>query len=393
MSNVLKTQAPAGLCFTLQAQEGLTSVISEPSDIPEPVTSHLVFVSGTFGSDTTGDGTMTAPYATIEHALTTITTASSVSPWQVFVLPGTYSDSVDLKPWVAIIGCDAQSVTLTGSVQLAAAFGSATAWLSNCLYLGAPLTLDYVFAASTDGGISFSRVTFANDVSLVCNADNETTLDDCILEGACTQLAGTMTWHRTIGVGTGLLRVAPTAGGLSAVARLFDSTWRGSVHADNNAIAAAGVIARIDAFGTELGPLSITSVATNVPIINVELGASPANPTLAGSVSAALSPEMRISLELTAPDTTLAASAVTDITIPLTAGILGATSIEDLHWTFSPYGAAWRALTTAQVIWSWYVRLNLGTNEIHLALLNLDVETQSGVLSFRVSGYLPVPPA
>jgi len=62
-----------------------------------------VYVSST-GSDTTGNGAIVYPYATVAHALSTITTASSVNPFTIVLVGGQISESsaVNLKPFVSI---------------------------------------------------------------------------------------------------------------------------------------------------------------------------------------------------------------------------------------------------------------------------------------------------
>jgi len=58
------------------------------------------------GSDITGNGTVSRPYATIKHALSTITDASSINPYTIIVSPGIYTEDnpVNLKSYVSLRG-------------------------------------------------------------------------------------------------------------------------------------------------------------------------------------------------------------------------------------------------------------------------------------------------
>lgn len=58
------------------------------------------------GSDSTGNGKITAPYQTIAHAITQITTATPTNPFTILLLDGYYNESVQilLKPNVSITG-------------------------------------------------------------------------------------------------------------------------------------------------------------------------------------------------------------------------------------------------------------------------------------------------
>src|SRR5687768_8635749 len=64
------------------------------------VTTTVYYVSATTGSDG-GSGTQAAPWATITHALNSV--SGSVSdPVQIAVAAGTYTGSVTMEPYVAL---------------------------------------------------------------------------------------------------------------------------------------------------------------------------------------------------------------------------------------------------------------------------------------------------
>lgn len=67
--------------------------------------SNMIYVSGLNGSDSTGIGSTTSPYATIAHALSAITTASATNPFCISLDGGYFSESgVVLKPNISIQG-------------------------------------------------------------------------------------------------------------------------------------------------------------------------------------------------------------------------------------------------------------------------------------------------
>jgi hypothetical protein len=70
-----------------------------------PFDTHWVWVSISGGSDDTGDGTVNKPFATIPHAVASITDNSADNQYTILVAPGTYvSDGITLKSWVTIAG-------------------------------------------------------------------------------------------------------------------------------------------------------------------------------------------------------------------------------------------------------------------------------------------------
>jgi hypothetical protein len=87
-----------------------------------PSASKMIYVSAVNGSDSTGNGSNYAPYATIAYALTQITTASSTSPYCIFLDGGTYSESsLVLKPNVSIMGNNSR-ITVSSNITLASSF-------------------------------------------------------------------------------------------------------------------------------------------------------------------------------------------------------------------------------------------------------------------------------
>lgn len=75
------------------------------------------------GSDVTGDGTLTKPFASVTAALNSITDASPTKRYVISVGPGNYTDAaIALKANVFIVGEQKNTVRLAGAVTLASDF-------------------------------------------------------------------------------------------------------------------------------------------------------------------------------------------------------------------------------------------------------------------------------
>jgi hypothetical protein len=81
---------------------GLAWVPISTQGPPLPTFSETVYVNKG-GNDSTGDGTINAPFLTIQHALTTITDSSASKYYAIMVGPGIYG-GFNIKPYTAVIG-------------------------------------------------------------------------------------------------------------------------------------------------------------------------------------------------------------------------------------------------------------------------------------------------
>jgi len=70
------------------------------------------------GSDTTGNGTISFPYASITQAIASITTASPTNRYAIIVGPGTYTANLSLKADVFIVGTGVQTTRITGNIDI-----------------------------------------------------------------------------------------------------------------------------------------------------------------------------------------------------------------------------------------------------------------------------------
>jgi hypothetical protein len=411
MTNFLATQNPTGQVTQLVTANGSETVISAPGGgggggIPTPATSHIVFASPVFGSDTTGDGTEGLPYATIAKAYSTITTASATGIWQVVLFAGEYTENVALKPFVRLEGWDKAKQTsqvyparINGTVTLDAGFSAtgATAWVT-AIDIDGTTTLDFVAATSADGSVSFTGCQFEVNVALTQGPQNSTELHECTLLDNFVQQGGSVTWENTVGAIASSLQVEATTGAAASGA-LFaanNSCWIGSVQVDANGNVTDAV--EVDLINSQFrgGLLTIAVAGSNVPVVNGAYGATLENPVLVGSASVVkLSPQMRVVQQLTIPSGVLIESlSNNDVPISLAASVLGATSIEDMSCMFTPIGGDWSIeLSQHQVSWSFYVKQNGATSEVHVCLFNPSATPQTTAtdLFFNFAAYLPEP--
>jgi hypothetical protein len=82
-----------------------------------PAVGQIVYVRQG-GNDATGNGSLSAPYATIAHAMTTITDALWEKRYMIDLGPGNWPDNFSWKAWVFIRGSTVGTARLTGVVDI-----------------------------------------------------------------------------------------------------------------------------------------------------------------------------------------------------------------------------------------------------------------------------------
>lgn len=342
---------------------------------------------------------MGKPYATIAHAYSTITDASATKVYQVVLFQGTYAENVALKPFIELVGWDPTQwfggeypARMNGNVTLDTGFSAAgaQAWIT-AVDIGGTVTLDFVAATSTDGVVSITNSQLEDTATVTMAGGNSFELHGCTLVGDYVQAGGNAVWENCVGSGIPLLHVQARTGS-GASLNMHDSTWDGDIHADQNGNTTGGQVVTVNMNNASArsGTCTLTSAGTNVPVINAAYGDLPENPVLTGSSSVALSRQMRVSVGLTVPSSSLGAGAVTDVLIPLAGSVLGATSIEFMACTLTPVGTLWTTLAGNDVTWSFYVKDNAGTQEVHAVFWNPgDAPVTSGALPLLFNAYQP----
>lgn len=395
----------SGKVLTVNAAGQVRPQLGGSGGFPAPATSRIIFVSppapGGWGSDTTGDGTETKPYATFSHAQSVVVAPSITNVWEIVALPGEYTENVALLAFTRIMGFDAsasqaavQSVRLAGNITLGSGFGAnlAFAAISN-VYIDGDVTLDYSTATSPTGSVSFTNCNTVGTTLITQDVVNVTEYYACTFENGFTTSGGTIHWIGSAGTSdSSQLHVAGRAG----TSTLFEASgggWTGDVYADQNAITDQTVTLNLLGFST--GAVRVTASGAQNPVVNAALGATPENPTLDGSAAAALSPQMRVwQLNVVPSGTVIDALSATDVTVTLPAGILGATSIESLSCTFTAKGDVWNTqLVQSQLSWAFYVKETLAS-EIHVVIFNPGAAgaTTTEDLPFLFYAFLPTIP-
>jgi hypothetical protein len=144
------------------------------------------------GSDVTGDGTLTKPYATIAAAMTSITDASPTKRYGIKVEAGAYTEgALTLKPNVFVIGDLKEAVRVTASsVALDSSFsGSADnrSGMGRIILTGA-CNFDWNAVTSAAGKLYFTEVLFNSAVTMngYNNAIAQAAFDSCQFFGSLT---------------------------------------------------------------------------------------------------------------------------------------------------------------------------------------------------------------
>ncbi len=144
------------------------------------------------GNDTTGDGSLAKPFATVSGAMAAITDAAPSKRYAVHVAPGNYTEpsGLALKANVFVIGADMRLVRITGAVSMDSSFsGSADnrSGFTNVTLISA-VNLNWQTVTSAAGKIYCRNVLFNSTVNLYGhnNAIAQAAFDQCLMFGAMT---------------------------------------------------------------------------------------------------------------------------------------------------------------------------------------------------------------
>jgi hypothetical protein len=286
---------PIGDVLTVVAP-GNVAAFEPPSGGGGGGPSNLLYVALN-GSDGTGTGSFTNPFATYGHAATVAVAggAAFTNAWAVLFAPGSYAENVLLVPYVDLCGIDTGGSTfLDGAVNLnAAAWAGAVAQsvnVSNVRLLTAS-NLNFLAAGSTAASfVDFYNCYIGNNLSSEGTGVQDLYLIDCVLH-SCALVASDIN----------LITDQCTAyGGTNAVtlsAPSFGAGWFGygsAFRCPVTANGAAGFAAACTLTGTSVystvtlnGPLATySSTIAGVPALGVVLtgGATIAQYTILGEL-------------------------------------------------------------------------------------------------------------
>lgn len=96
---------------------GLMWILSGANSGPSASSTQIVYVRQG-GNDVSGNGTISAPFATITHAMSTITDALWEKRYMIDLGPGNWPDSFSWKAWVFIRGSTVLATRLTGTIDI-----------------------------------------------------------------------------------------------------------------------------------------------------------------------------------------------------------------------------------------------------------------------------------
>lgn len=155
-----------------------------------PGNTEVVYVSASDGSDSTGNGAFNAPFATIAHALTTITDAAANKRYVIKVSAGTYNTALVLKYYVWIHGDGPEIIQIGGAISFDASWsGNADlqAGFDNVVFTATP-TFDFSSVTSNNGKLFFNDTRFLGSATFVAASSlNQVTFENCNLLGGYTQ--------------------------------------------------------------------------------------------------------------------------------------------------------------------------------------------------------------
>ncbi len=268
-----------------------------------PFFSNIIYVN-TAGSDLTGTGTAASPFATVSHAMSTITTGSPNNRFAIMVGPGDFTEPFSLKCNVTVIGT-ANSTFLSGDIDInndtwfdPGGINAGQASFKDCVLIGTNLVFDYSAQQSGAGSLNFIQTAFVNTpIFTGFTGNNQNRLFSAIIIQSVTSTGCTDIWNSPvflaggtytlnssltgntqaimIGGGVGALVVQYTAGPNTVGATLYGTVIIGAITVDG---ASASVQATADCITTAPIVLNGGTMTLLTPSLGVNYApAVPAN--------------------------------------------------------------------------------------------------------------------
>lgn len=152
----------------------------------------IKYVNSVTGSDVTGNGNVSRPFATIGAAQAAISDASPTKRYMILVAAGNYSEAIALKANVFIIGEMKEAVRITGAVSMGASFTAGSSFDNRSGFarvtLLSAVDFNWNTVQSAAGKIYCSDVVFGSTLNMYGynNAIAQAQFNDCILFGNFT---------------------------------------------------------------------------------------------------------------------------------------------------------------------------------------------------------------
>lgn len=151
------------------------------------------YVNAATGSDVTGNGNVSRPYATITAAQNSISDASPTKRYAILVAPGNYTDAIALKANVFIVGQgQKESVRITGAMSLGASFTANSSFDNRSglcrITLLSAADFNWNTVQSAAGKLYMAEVQFGSTTNLYGynNAIAQAQFDSCIFFSTLT---------------------------------------------------------------------------------------------------------------------------------------------------------------------------------------------------------------
>lgn len=250
-----------------------------------------VFYVSKAGSDTEGDGSSTAPFATLVAAMAAIPSdAAPAKRYAVQVDPGTYSEAFALKANVIVKGTNDLLCRISGAVSLDSTWtpaGDHRSGFQDITFATVAQSFSMASVSSNEGKLLLENCTFNARLTLTAFSNiNQADIRQCRFLGGYTQTGFTCICNASLFQNAGTLVLNERVGG-NTILGLYGGDADGSLSCTTTG---SLVYCELGAFALLSGPLNLTGAVTFVAspgslpgTINLAGGATDPRPAVTGS--------------------------------------------------------------------------------------------------------------
>lgn len=223
-----------------------------------PFTSTQIVYVEKGGNDTSGDGSITAPFLTIGHAMSVITDATALKIYEISIGPGNFTEVVSQKAFVGLNGQGPLLTTITGSVNINntswTVAGATNASINNLL-VTAGITADFTAQSVAAGTYNVLNVESAGALNFTAfNAVTAFNVRSSLCDTSLTSTGGVANLYNT----NVLTTLTAAEGTTNSSLNMFN----GSANVANVTAAVAGIVtARF------LGSCTVTTMTLNGHVV------------------------------------------------------------------------------------------------------------------------------
>lgn len=269
-----------------------------PGPVPTTIVAqedHVLYVSLT-GDDSTGNGNLFNPFATYAKASTVAESTWSPTATTCAAIhfePGHYSENIELKPNILVVGDLSDLTVLTGNITLHSSFTGSSEMVTGFAYvqMGGSLTVDFLTAAATDASASFDSVVLPPTTTFIGQGTSSNALEFF----AC-EMSGDVTFQdlQVSSAGTNFESVTLDAAAYGAAWGSFGDTTGGAGSGAGNvslvgtAFAATAELVNTGVYGTVSLDGTLASYQSTVEGVgsSIVLSGGASQPTILGSGNA-----------------------------------------------------------------------------------------------------------